>query len=130
MTSDAEEALEEAMIFANFPLEVSLQLYANKKVIVHKVLGTITRKTFKADDFKSIIIQLFEHACGSVKYTLIKCTATFKYLSGRGGTRAHDLDNITKAEAEELLDLIKAARNHHSTSYMIVAFAIYVKYNP
>jgi hypothetical protein len=61
-----EEALEEAMISANFPLKVSLQLYANKKVIVHKVLGIITRKTSKADDFKSMLIQLFEHACGLV----------------------------------------------------------------
>jgi hypothetical protein len=130
MTSDAEEALEEAMISADFPLKVSLQLYANKKVIVCKVLGTITRKTFKADDFKSTIIQLFEHACGLVEYTLIKCTATFKHSSGRAGTRAHDLDDITKAEAEELLDLIEAARNRHSTGHMIVTFAIHVEYDP
>ncbi|KAJ0421758.1 hypothetical protein BJY00DRAFT_281696 [Aspergillus carlsbadensis] len=98
ITSNTEEALKEAIISIDFPLKVSLQLYANKKVIVRKVLGTITRKTFKANNFKL------------VKYTLVKCTVTFKHLSGRGGTRAHDLDNITKAEAEELLNLIKAAR--------------------
>jgi hypothetical protein len=60
VTSDAEEALEEAMISADFPLEVSLQLYANKKVIMRKVLGGATRQTFKADDFKSTVVQLFK----------------------------------------------------------------------
>ena len=115
VSSDAEEALEEAMISADFPLEVSLQLYANKKLIVRKVLGGATRQTSKADDFKSTVEQLFEHACGPVGYTIIKCTATYKHSSGRGGTRAHDLDNISEAEAEELLDLVEAARNRHST---------------
>jgi hypothetical protein len=90
VTSDAEEALEEAMISADFPLEVSLQLYANKKVIVRKVLGRATCQTFKADDFKLTVVQLFEHACGPVGYTIIKCMATYKHSSGRGGTRAHN----------------------------------------
>ncbi|KAL3446289.1 hypothetical protein BJX65DRAFT_279384 [Aspergillus insuetus] len=84
MTSDAEEALEEAMISADFPLEVSLQLYANKKVNVRKVLGKITRKTFKVEDFKSTVTQPFENACGTIDYTLKQCTATFKHSSGRG----------------------------------------------
>jgi hypothetical protein len=130
MTSDAEEVLEEAMISADFPLEVSLQLYANKKVIIRKVLGKITRKTFKAEDFKSTMTQLFENACGTVEYIIKKCTATFKHSSGRGGTRAHDPDTNTKVEAEELLDIVKAARNRYSTGHMVLSFAVHVEYDP
>jgi hypothetical protein len=129
VTLDAEEALEEAMISVDFPLEISLQLYANKKVVVRKVLGGATRQTFKADDFKTIVIQLFEHACGAVGYTITKCTATYKHSSGRGGTRAHDLDDISEAETEELLDLVEAARNRHSTGHMVVSFAVYIKFD-
>ncbi|KAL2834001.1 hypothetical protein BJY01DRAFT_253287 [Aspergillus pseudoustus] len=45
MTSDAEEALEEAMRSSNFLIETSLQLYTNKKKVTRKVLTNITRKS-------------------------------------------------------------------------------------
>ncbi|KAL2782624.1 hypothetical protein BJX66DRAFT_345669 [Aspergillus keveii] len=125
VTSDAEEALDEAMISADFPLEISLQLYANKKDVVRKVLGGATRETFK-----TTVIQLFEHAFGAVGYTITKCMATYKHSSGRGGTRAHDLDDISEAETEELLDLVEVARNRHSTGHMVVSFAVYIEFDP
>jgi hypothetical protein len=119
ITSDAEEALEEAMISADFPLGVSLQLYANKKVIVRKTLGQITCQTFKAEDFKSTVIQLFEHACRPVGYTIIKCSRPTSIQAAGGGTRAHDIDEISEVEVEELLDLVDAVKNRHSTGHMI-----------
>ncbi|KAL2801521.1 hypothetical protein BJX63DRAFT_438765 [Aspergillus granulosus] len=130
MTSDTAEALEEDISSTDFPLEVSLQLYANKKVVVRKVLGEITRKTFNIEDFKLMIDQHFQTACGLFEYNLSKCTATFKHSSGRGGTRAHDLDHLSEAEAEDLLDLVEAARNCYSTGHMIISFAVYVEYDP
>ncbi|KAL2813558.1 hypothetical protein BJX63DRAFT_394123 [Aspergillus granulosus] len=130
MTSDAEEALEEAMISADFPLEASLQLYVNKKVVARKVLSKVTCKSFNITDFQAAIDQHFYNACGLFEYNFTKCTATFKHSSNRGGTRAHDIDHLTEEEVEELLDLIEAARNRHHTGHMIVSFAVYVEYDP
>lgn len=130
LTSELEEDLGDAMAASDFPIQVCLLLRANGKPVTRKVLGEITRRTFDCGKLEELLTQHFERACGGVDYEVLKCTVVFKHESGRGGSKYHDLEELTLQSVEEVLELIEKLRGQFRKGNMVMTFEINIKFDP
>lgn len=93
-TSDIEEEMDELLRAADYPVALYLRIYLNKMLVVRKALPDSTRHMLDIADIEEIFLQSLQPFVKDKDYEVISCTAIVRLATGRGGSKAHNIDNL------------------------------------
>ena len=125
-TSDIEEEMDELLRTADYPVALYLRIYLNKMLVVCKALPDSTRHTLDIADIEEIFLQSLQPFVKDEDYEVISRTAIVRLATGRGGSKAHDIDDFTNAEAEQILALLDRQHRTFPRSQIQLHFEIKV----
>ncbi|KKA22226.1 hypothetical protein T310_3744 [Rasamsonia emersonii CBS 393.64] len=125
-TSDIEEEMDELLRAADYPVALYLRIYLNKTLVVRKALPDSTRRTLDIADIEEIFLQSLQPFVKDEDYEVISRTAIVRLATGRGGSKAHDIDDFTNAEAEQILALLDRQHKTFPRSQIQLHFEIKV----
>jgi len=124
--SDIEEEMDELLCTADYPVALYLRIYLNKMLVVCKALPDSTHHMLDIADIEEIFLQSLQPFVKDKDYEVISCTAIVRLATGRGGSKAHDINNFTNAEVEQILALLDRQHRTFPRSQIQLHFEIKV----
>lgn len=125
-TSDLESALQDAMMKADFPIGIFLNVRVNKKDQVRKSLVDSTRHTFDIGVIEKAFLNALHPVVRDEDYEVSVRRAIIKHSSGRGKATYHDFEDFDTANSEHILNILEKHHSRHRTGMVELHFEVLV----